>query len=442
MVAPHFFRVGVALSVALSFLPALAPQAAVTRLVILSPEHERRVGAEALAQVKKEFGFFKGNPALHPYVEGIAAKLGAQSRRKELPWRVEVLDTPQAYAFPLPGGTVCISRGLLASLAGEGETAAALAREMAHTDLRHDTLRVDGSDLAAFMQGTLAHYTPELAKSMDGAVNLALGLALCGFAAPQQEEADAEALVMLQKAGYDPSCAVAFYRRLSELEENEPGRTERYQINHLPSRSRLAKALPVAGAQGAECGTAAHAAACAGMPLGKSSGDAFLVRGVFVNRTLGVRLEVPPDFDANFAPPEGAVRLARTVRPGEGGEDMVPADVILEVLPAAAGETPDEAADGYIKAREIRRARTGDRGFKADDGRAMALRIYDHEERDGLRRTFLAAAVEGGKTYLIRATAHIDRYKTDFPALLAIIRSFRLLTPEEAAKAKEPALGG
>ena len=434
---PVPLRMGVVLLM-LALMPWLPPGAAVTRLLILSPEHERQVGAEALKEVEREFGSFQGPASLAPYLDAVAARLGAQSRRKDLPWRVVVLDTPQAYAFPLPAGTICISRGLLVSLASEGETATALAHEMAHVALRHDTLRVTGSDLASFMQGTLAHYTPELAKRMDGAVNLALGLALCGYAPPQEEEADAETLLMLQKAGYDPACAVAFYRKLAVLEEKEPGRTERYLLSHLATRGRLDKALLVAEAPAADCGAAAHAGACAGLPLGKTGGDAYLAGGVYVHKILRVRLEAPPDYDAHFAPPEGIVRLARTVRPGDG---VIPAEFVLEILPATAGMTPDAAADGYIRSKGIQGARTGDRGFKTDDGRTVALRIYDHEGRSGLQRTFLAVAVEGDKAYILRGTAHMDRYKTDFPALMGIIKSFRLLSAEEAAAARPPKVG-
>jgi predicted Zn-dependent protease len=434
---PFPFR-AVALLLAFSILPAFAPRAAVTRLVILSPDHERQVGAEALKEVEKEFGFYRGPAALGPYLAAIAAKLGAQSRRKDLPWRVVVLDTPQAYAFPLPAGTICISRGLLVSLASEGETAAAVAHEMAHVALRHDTLRVTGSDLSSFMQGTLAYYDPEIAKRMDGAVNLALGLALCGYVTPQEGEADEEALLMLQKAGYDPACAVAFYGKLLMLEEKEPGRTERFLLSHPATQGRLDKAMLVAQAPAADCGTAAHAAACSGLPLGKAAGDAFLAGGVYIHKALRIRLEAPPDYDAHFAPPEGVVRLARTVRPGDG---VVPAEFVLEVIPAAAGKSPDAVADGYVQSKGIQGARRGDRGFKTDDGRAVALRIYDHEGRSGRQRTFLAIAVEGDKAYVLRGTADMDRYKTDFPALMGIIKSFRLLSPEEAARAQPPKVG-
>jgi predicted Zn-dependent protease len=429
----------VAWLLAFAILPHFAPQAAVTRLVILSPEHERQVGLEAFKEVEKEFGSYPGSAALAPYLDAIAAKLGAQSRRKDLSWRVVVLDTPQVYAFPLPAGTICISRGLLVSLASEGETATALAHEMAHVALRHDTLRVTGSDLASFMQGTLAHYTPDLVKRMDGAVNLALGLALCGYVTPQEEEADAETLLMLQKAGYNPACAAAFHRKLLVLEEKEPGRTERYLLSHIATQGRLEKALLVAGAPAADCGTAAHAAACAGLPLGKTAGDAFLAGGVYVNKPLRVRLEAPNDYDAHFAPPEGVVRLARTVRPGDG---VVPAEFILEVIPEAAEKSADAAADGYIRSRGIEGSRKGDRSFKTNDGRALDLRIYEHDGQNGRQRTFLAVAVEGDTAYILRGTAHMDRYKTDFPALMGIIKSFRILTAEEAAAAQPPKVGG
>jgi predicted Zn-dependent protease len=428
-----------ALPILALLLSAFAALAAVPRLVILSPEHERAVGAEALKEVEAEFGFYTASPALSSYLDALAAKLGAQSRRRDLAWNVKVLDTGQVYAFPLPAGTICVSRGLVTTLSSEGEMAAALACEMAHVALRHDTLRVQGADLAAFLQGTFARYTPELSRRMDGAVGVGLGLALCGFATDQEKEADAEALVLIQRAGYDPACAISFYKALAALEEKEPGRMQRYLAGHLPTGGRLEKASLLPASPTADCGAAAHRKAAAGLPLGKSTKDAFFAEGIYIHRALRIRLEAPPDFDVNFAPPDAVLRLARTVRPGDA---VVPAEFLLEVLPAPAGATPDSAVDAYVKSKGIERARQGDRGFKTKDGRPLALRIFDRESQGGVLRTFLAAGIEGEQVYILRGTAHIDRYKTDFAALLGIIQSFRILSPEEAQAAKEPKVAG
>ena len=411
--------------------------AAVAKLTILSLEQERLVGEETLKELRKEFGLYDGLPALQSYLDGIASKLGAQSQRKELAWKMQVLDTPHIYSFSLPGGTICVSRGFLAQLRSEGETAAAISHEVAHQALRHCDLRVTGSELSDFIKGTLSDYSQELLLKMDGAVNLSLGLALCGYLPGQEAEADAEGLLVLQKAGYDPYCAVSLYKNLLELEAVAPGKVERYLLNHPPTQGRLDKAQLVAATPGAatpECGSAAHAKACSGLPLGKAEGDEFYNDGVYTNRRAAVRLTLPPDFEAHFAPPSGEVRFTRMVKPGKG----YPAELLLEVAQMEPGSTRDIIADKYIVINDIKRATVGDRGFKADDGRPISLRIFNTETKEGYLRTFLAVAAEGDRAFVMRATAHIDRYATDIPALMGAIKSLKLLTPDEAAAATQP----
>lgn len=55
----------------------------------------------------------------------------------DYPWQVYVLDMDQPNAFSAGGGVIIVSRGLVKSLASEGELAAVISHEMAHHLLGH-----------------------------------------------------------------------------------------------------------------------------------------------------------------------------------------------------------------------------------------------------------------------------------------------------------------
>ena len=58
---------------------------------------------------------------LQRYVNNVGRWLASQTERAELPWQFGVLDAPQLNAFAVPGGTIFVTRGLLAKMRNEAE---------------------------------------------------------------------------------------------------------------------------------------------------------------------------------------------------------------------------------------------------------------------------------------------------------------------------------
>src|ERR1700686_3744120 len=69
--------------------------------------------------------------------------LSEASEKPELKYRVTLLNSPAINAFALPGGTLYVTRGLVALANDTSELSSVLAHEMAHVIARHAAIRED-----------------------------------------------------------------------------------------------------------------------------------------------------------------------------------------------------------------------------------------------------------------------------------------------------------
>src|SRR5687768_15983099 len=101
-------------------------------LTLLSEAEEIRKGQQAAAEIHKAYNPYDDLPTLQKYVNEIGQKLARYSHRPEFDYHFTVVDSPQVYAFALPGDHIYITRGILAYLNSEAELAAVLAHDIGH----------------------------------------------------------------------------------------------------------------------------------------------------------------------------------------------------------------------------------------------------------------------------------------------------------------------
>ena len=112
-------------------LGAYADESATTAEPPFSEEYEKRVGAEAIAQVEKEFKLLDDAEA-KARIQEIVSKIVPYTQRPNINYDVRLLDTDIANAFSLPGGTIYVTRGLLDEVQSDDELAGVLAHEIGH----------------------------------------------------------------------------------------------------------------------------------------------------------------------------------------------------------------------------------------------------------------------------------------------------------------------
>lgn len=195
---------------------------------MLSQQQEIAMGQEQAPEYIKSFGGEIDSAPLRAYVSAIGQKLAGQSElATAMPWRFYALDSDVVNAFALPGGHVCITRGLLAAMKDESELAAVLGHEVAHVTHRHI-----GQQMTMNMATSYGLIVGGYALGMRGeelkqAYNLGSLAANVTFLLPHsrgaENESDATGLRYMVLAGYDPNGMVAMLNILLEMSKGQAG---------------------------------------------------------------------------------------------------------------------------------------------------------------------------------------------------------------------------
>jgi predicted Zn-dependent protease len=144
------------------------------------------------------------DPGMQRYVNHVGRWLAAQSERPDLPWQFGVLESPNVNAFAVPGGTIFITRGLLAQMRNEAELAGVLGHEIVHVLRKHHLKAIQKG-----AQTALAGDAMSLAlRDRGGAARdklIALGTEMYSRGLDKSDELEADRLgvVIAARGGYD-----------------------------------------------------------------------------------------------------------------------------------------------------------------------------------------------------------------------------------------------
>jgi predicted Zn-dependent protease len=209
-------------------------------------EHERLVAS---------YGGIYRSKDLDALIAKTVERLTAASENPELKYRVIVLNSPAINAFALPGGSLYITRGLVA-LANDGaELASVLAHEMAHVVAKHAATREDQIRQAMVVSRVISNVLsdPDL-----GALSLARSrLSLATFSRGQELEADAIGVGISARAGYDPSGASRFLNsmgRYAALRGNTANQQAVERLDFLSSHPSTPERISIAIANARQYG--------------------------------------------------------------------------------------------------------------------------------------------------------------------------------------------
>jgi predicted Zn-dependent protease len=160
------------------------------------------------------------NRRMQERLAGIGGRVVATSDVSVASWEFAVFDSSAINAFVLPGGKVGFYRGLMEAAVSDDEIAAVVGHEVAHVAARHAAERLS-QQMALQLGVSLASaaLSEEYGQNAD-IIAGALGAgALYGVILPysrmQELEADRLGVRLMTSAGYDPSGALSFWRRMA-----------------------------------------------------------------------------------------------------------------------------------------------------------------------------------------------------------------------------------
>lgn len=225
-------------------LPELGQDAA----TIISPYEERRIGEEAMVQIRQSLDFVT-DPEMSYYLQQIGNRLVRSLPERRHDFQFFLIAHPEINAFALPGGFVGVHTGLITASRSESELAAVLAHEISHVTQRHWPRMVAAEKDRAGM--TLAAVLASIIIAGSGNPNGA-GVAMAAMAANQdsqlaytrsfEREADRIGIRLLADGGYDVTAMAGFFERLAEGSRYNGIEVPEFMRTHPVTTDRIAEA--------------------------------------------------------------------------------------------------------------------------------------------------------------------------------------------------------
>jgi predicted Zn-dependent protease len=283
-----------------------APQAQDEVATALPPaqrrEHERLVAS---------YGGLYRAPALEALIKKTVERLTPASQTPGVQYRVTILNSPAINAFALPGGSLYITRGLVALANDTSELASVLAHEMAHVVARHASSREEQIRQAVIESRVISDVLsdPDL-----GALALAKSkLSLATFSRGQELEADAVGVGISARAGYDPFGASRFLTAMGKYAELRstamPADTIRDRMDFLSSHPSTPERISIAysnarqfSGDNTERDRNTFLAALDGVIYGDDPKEGFVRGRRFIHANLGFTFTAPEGFSLENTP--------------------------------------------------------------------------------------------------------------------------------------------
>ena len=184
-----------------------------SQFLLTSESYENSLGVDAYEEYKKEYPKSTNaeyNAALARCGNAIKAVAGVD----DFDWEFTVLDSNIKNAFCLPGGKVAVYSGIMDDMDNEAELAFVVGHEIGHAIARHGGERMSRSiiqNLGAYILS--ATFENELIDAAYG-LGTEIGVML-PYSRSNESEADAIGLILMARAGYDPSASYTFWRRFT-----------------------------------------------------------------------------------------------------------------------------------------------------------------------------------------------------------------------------------
>lgn len=184
----------------------------------LSVQKEQDLGKEFERQIRREYRFIK-DPIVNQYVSRIGEAILAPLGPQPFTYSFQVVEDEEINAFAGPAGQIFIHSGTILRARNVAELAGVIGHEIGHVAKRHIAQNYEkqraasiGQQIAVIGAGVLG------GGAAAGATNLATGFGLAAvlnsFGREAEAEADAFAVDVLPRAGYDPNGLPTFFETL------------------------------------------------------------------------------------------------------------------------------------------------------------------------------------------------------------------------------------
>ena len=232
--------------IATQVLAQALPELGDTSGALISPALERKIGEQALQEIRHEPNYLD-DPEITEYVNELGQRLVAATPDAQQGFEFFVLRDNTINAFAMPGGFVGVNTGLLLAAQTESELASVLAHETAHVTQHHLARLIAKQDqmsmptLAAILVGLLAARSrPDVTQAVITGATAANVQSQLNYTRDFEREADRIGFQRLQAAGFDVSAMPTFFERLQKATRLYENNAPAYLRTHPLTSERIA----------------------------------------------------------------------------------------------------------------------------------------------------------------------------------------------------------
>ncbi|MEQ9406459.1 MAG: M48 family metallopeptidase [Fuerstiella sp.] len=214
------------------------------QLLVMSEEKENAMGLTAYQEVLKEEPVTQNTAAVE-LVRKVGQRIAAVADRPDFDWEFNVIEAKTQNAFCLPGGKVAVYTGILPICQSEAGLAVVMSHEIGHAIARHGGERMSQQTVQNTVRDAVKYVMREKDDDTQKIVLTAYGAgahygAILPYSRKHELEADHIGIMLMSKAGYDPSEAPEFWERFASQKE---GAAPLEFMSTHPSDARRSAAL-------------------------------------------------------------------------------------------------------------------------------------------------------------------------------------------------------
>ena len=200
------------------FTPLPTVQAA-----MIGKQQEIDMGRDIGQHLEAQYGVVHDDE-LQERINRIGQSLVKQSTRQDLTYHFKVLNNDEVNAMACPGGFIYVFKGLVDYMPSDDELAGVLGHEIGHVVKRHTVHQVE-KQLALSLLTIIAGAAAGDPGAGIALASTASGALMAGYSRADEGQADAQGIMLTEKAGYNPYSLYVTMCKLNDLakEKGNPG---------------------------------------------------------------------------------------------------------------------------------------------------------------------------------------------------------------------------
>jgi predicted Zn-dependent protease len=396
---------------------AVNPVTGKKEFMLYSENQEIEMGKQTDTEVAAQYGVYD-DAALSSYVGKVGLALAAKSQRPSLPWRFTVLDSPVVNAFAVPGGSVYVTRGILAMMSSEAEMAAVLGHEIGHVNARHSMSQMSKAQVAQIGLIAGSVISKKFAQ-YAGLASAGLQVLFLKYSRDNENQADALGVDYSRAGGYNPADMAVTFTALQRMGDLSGGSSLPGFLSTHPltaDRIQHVQAMLKPEDQTLARKPEAYLRTVENVVYGEDPRQGYVENSVFYHPVLRFQFAVPAGWKVNNTP--GSVTL---VSADENG------GVIMQ------GGKSTDTAEEYAKKAAVTITQSGGKLLNENSLTINGLACFEQaytitQEDSSTIRMRLSCVKKGDYVYAFQAMSATDSYSKYESSFKGVVSSFRDLT--------------